>query len=331
MALFSRLGSGDVPFGERSLRRRIVCAVLLLLLFRILADIPILNVDEKRLEKLLADNPLVGVVDLFAGGDVLKHFSFVAAGLVPYLMALGIVTATTWVVPAMREWRREGEVGKKRIERYATLLTIPLAFAFAWAISRYLSLQTGLFPERIRWFTADSFWPSLWIVILVTSGSVVSTAISRLITKQNIGSGESIVLLAGSSLVFTKQVIRLLGDPSTTAPGVQRLVLLAVVGLAILVLSVYLSAGARQIPVVSPRVGKPGRSQGSYSAPLPLLVNNGGALPIGGAAGLLALLQLAVPRWPRTSAADWQPSGMRSPVGRVLTAERPGLRSRFSS
>ena len=100
MALFSALGSGDAPVRERSLRRRIAYVVVLLLLFRILADIPILNVDEKRLEQLLADNPLIGVVDLFAGGDVLKHFSFVAAGLVPYLMALGIVTATTWLTAA---------------------------------------------------------------------------------------------------------------------------------------------------------------------------------------------------------------------------------------
>jgi preprotein translocase subunit SecY len=293
VALFSALGSGDAPVGERSLRRRIAYVVVLLLLFRILADIPILNVDEKRLEQLLADNPLIGVVDLFAGGDVLKHFSFVAAGLVPYLMALGIVTATTWTVPALREWQRQGETGKKRIERLATILTIPLAFVFAWAISRYLSLQTGLFPAHIRWFTADSFFPSLWIVSLVTLGSFVSTAISRLITKQNIGSGESVVLLAGSSLVFVKQVIRLVGDSPLTAPDVHRLVFLAVGGVAIFVLSVYLSAGMRQISLVTPKRATPGRSQASYRAALPMRVNSGGVLPIAGAAGLLALLQLA--------------------------------------
>ena len=293
MALSSRLGSGEVPFGERSLRRRVVYVVLLLLLFRVLADIPILHVDEKRLEQLLADNPLVGVVDLFAGGDVLKRFSLVATGLVPYLMALGMVNSMTWIVPALRATRLEGDRGKKRIERYATILTVPLAFIFAWAISRYLASQTGLFPGKIRWFTADSFLSSLWIVSLVTLGSVVSAAISRLITKQNIGSGESIVLLAGSSLVFVRQVSRLVAESSPTAPGILRLAVLAFGGMTIFVLSLYLSAGVRNVPVASARLAASGRPQGSYKAPLPLLVNSGGALPIGGAAGVLALLQLA--------------------------------------
>src|SRR5207344_817450 len=143
----------------------------LLLLFRALADIPILNVDEERLEQLLADNPLVGIVDLFAGGDVLKHFSFVAAGIAPYLLALGLATAATWFVPSLRELRRQGERGKKRIEFYATVLTIPLALVFGWAISHYLALQTGLFPGHIRWFSSDSFVRSLGIVCLVTLGS----------------------------------------------------------------------------------------------------------------------------------------------------------------
>jgi preprotein translocase subunit SecY len=139
-----------------TLRRRIIYTVLLVLLFRVLADIPVLNVDEERLNRLLADNPLTGVVDLFAGGEVLTHFSVVGAGIFPYLLALVLVNGATWLVPALRELRRRGEEGKKRLELYATLLTIPLAFVFAWSISHYLARQTGLFPSGIHWFTSAS-------------------------------------------------------------------------------------------------------------------------------------------------------------------------------
>jgi preprotein translocase subunit SecY len=63
-----------------SLKRRWLYTALLLLAFRLLAHVPVANVDEEKLHRLLADNPLVGVVDLFAGGDVLANFSVVAAG-----------------------------------------------------------------------------------------------------------------------------------------------------------------------------------------------------------------------------------------------------------
>ena len=47
-----------------------------------------INADEKTLNKILAENPIIGVVDLFAGGEVLSRFSIVAAGIFPYLVAL---------------------------------------------------------------------------------------------------------------------------------------------------------------------------------------------------------------------------------------------------
>lgn len=81
-----------------SLNRRVINTLLLLLLFRAIAGIPILHVDEERMQHLLADNPLIGSVDLFAGGETLNHFSLVAAGIFPYLLALMLVQ----VLPELR-------------------------------------------------------------------------------------------------------------------------------------------------------------------------------------------------------------------------------------
>jgi preprotein translocase subunit SecY len=131
-------------------RRRVVETLFLLLLFRAMALVPLLHVNEEKLHHLLAHNPLIGAVNLFAGGEVLEHFSLAAAGILPYLVALALVEWASWFVPSLRELRARGEHGKKRLELYGKMLTIPLAFLFAWLLSQYLAQQVGLFPGKIR-------------------------------------------------------------------------------------------------------------------------------------------------------------------------------------
>lgn len=272
-------------------RRRVLNTILLLLAFRVLADIPVLNVDEERLHQLLADNPLLGLIDLLAGGEVLTKFSIVAAGIFPYLAALMIAYGATWLVPSLRAQRMRSSEGDELIKKIAKWLTLPLAFAFAYALSHYLSRQTGLFPGQIHWFTWATFFPSLWIVCLVTLGSVLSSGIANWITRKGVGPGENMVLLAGSSLVLAKQ----LGDIARNAPDVthaMQSLAIAIAGVALLVvLSFGLVTATRNFDVNSAKrqlsAGRPNQ------ATLPFLLNSGGIVPVTGAIGLLMLLQLA--------------------------------------
>jgi len=272
-------------------RHRVLNTILLLLAFRILADIPVLNVDEERLHQLLADNPLLGLVDLLAGGEVLAHFSIVAAGIFPYLAALMIVYGATWVVPYLREQRKRGRQGEKKIEKVAKWLSVPLAFAFAYALSHYLSQQTGLFPGHIRWFTWATFFPSLWIVCLVTLGSVLSAGIANWITRKGVGAGENMVLLVGSTLVLAKQIGDMVREAPDLTHTIERLAIV-VAGVAVLVaLSYWLVTAERRITVEYPK-----RQVGSRRAPpsrLPLLLTRGGVIPVTAATGLLLLLRFA--------------------------------------
>ena len=274
------------------LRHRMVYTVLLLLLFRLLALVPALNVDEERLHQLLAHNPLIGTVDLFAGGEVMAHFSIMAAGIFPYLLAVMLAQGATYVVPPLHALRRAGERGQKRIELYARLLTIPLAFVFAWGISQYLSQQTGLFPGHIQWFTAASFFPSLRVVCLVTAGSLASTAITAVITQLGIGDGKDMILLVSSVLVFAHQLIRVVRESSRPVVALQRLGLITLVALLVLLVTIYLLQAVRRVPVLYANRIVPGRRLRPPALSLPLPFNRGGILPVSAATGLLALLQL---------------------------------------
>jgi preprotein translocase subunit SecY len=284
---------GQFADSKLKLSRRFLYTLLLLLLFRILAAIPILNVDEERIHHLLAQNPLIGTVDLFAGGEVISHFSLVAAGIFPYLLALMLVQVVSLVPSRLREMQREGEKGKKRLELITKVLTIPIAFLFAWILSHYLSQQVGLFPGQIRWFTAASFWPSLRIVCLVTLGSLSSTGVSDLITRKGIGSGTEVVLVGGAGLVFVKQVTGAVREAPSKVVALQRFGWIILGSMVVVVLSIYVMSAMRKIPVQYAKrvVGR--RSAPSSQSHLPLLLNSGRVFPVSAAIGVLTLLQLS--------------------------------------
>ncbi len=285
---------GQFGPSKRTLNRRFANTFLLLLLFRILTAIPALNVDEERLRQLLAANPLLGTVDLFAGGETLNHFSIAAAGIFPYLVALILVQVASSMSSSLQRMQLQGGSGKDRVDLITKLLTVVLAFFFAWGLSHYLSQQVGLFPGQIHWFTKSSFGSSLWIVCLVTFGSYLSTEVSNMITRKGIGSGAEIVLLGGSSLVFLKQMAHVLRSAPGTAAALERLGWIVVIGLVIIILSVYVMDAERDVPIMYPaRSPKAGRIMQRTRPHLPLLLNAGRILPVSAGIGLLSLVQLS--------------------------------------
>lgn len=274
------------------LRRRIANTLLLLLLFRLLANIPLANVDEERIHELLAQNPLLGAIDIFAGGDVLSGFSIVAVGLFPYLLAAGIVRLSARLIPSLRSLEKDSE--EERFKRYTRAATVPLAVVLAWGIMRYLKLETGLFPEHLRWFTRSSFLSTLLVVGAVTLGSWLTERIKDWITANGIGSGESAILLVGSSLSLVTWVSDVVFGGAGTARVLGQLALNAVLAFIVIVLSIPLLTATRNIPMTSARrQPQSGRPQAAPPLYLPLRLNRGGLAPVSSAVGFLLLFQIA--------------------------------------
>ncbi len=184
------------------LRKRLIYTILLVGLFRGLTLVPVFDVQPGELDQILAENPLLGAIDLFAGGEVIVNFSIVGAGIFPVILATLIVNGATWFVPRLRELRELGEAGRKRLKIYSRVLTILMAFLIAWAITELLSAEIGLLPGKIRWLTWASLLPSLKIILLFTLGSTLATAISDLITNKGVYEGEGVLLIVGVLFSF---------------------------------------------------------------------------------------------------------------------------------
>jgi preprotein translocase subunit SecY len=295
------------------LHRRVINTILLLLLFRLLANIPLANIDDERMHALLAQNPLLGAIDLFAGGDVLTGFSVVAVGLFPYLLSAGLVALAARLIPALRSLEKDSE--QERFKLYTRVVTVPLAFVLAWGILRYLKLETGLFPAHLRWFTRSSFLSSLLIVGAVTLGSWLTEKIKDWIKENGIGNGASAILLVGSSLSLVTWVSDLVFSGAGAAAVVRQLALGAGVAVGVIVLSIPLLTAERRIPMgLSRRRPRSGELASAYQPALRLSLNRGGLAPVSSAVGFILLFQIAA------MALAWAFPGRFDAVQRVLLA-----------
>src|SRR3990172_4584079 len=108
------------------LRKKILFTGGILLVYRLLAHIPVSGIDRTALRQLFSGNQLLGLLDIFSGGT-LANFSVAALGLGPYINASIIIQLLSVVYPKLEELQKEGEYGRELVNQYTRLLTVPIA------------------------------------------------------------------------------------------------------------------------------------------------------------------------------------------------------------
>ena len=120
-------------FKAPDLRKKVLLTVFLLLVFRIIAHIPVPGIDTERLKSFFSQNQYLGLLDVFSGGS-LTRFSIAAMGVNPYINATIIVQLLTMIVPKLEEISKDGERGRHQMNQYMRYLTVPLAAIQAFGL-----------------------------------------------------------------------------------------------------------------------------------------------------------------------------------------------------
>jgi preprotein translocase subunit SecY len=251
------------------IRRRILYVLGVLIIFRLLAHVPVPGVNKAALDTFFNTNPLFGLLDLFSGGG-LSNFSVVGLGVNPYINASIIMQLMTGVVPSLQNLSREGEYGRSQINRYTRYLAVPLAALQAYGFLALLASQNVLSTP----FDLAS-WETLTQIVSLTAGSILLMWLGELITEKGIGNGISFIIFAG----IVSRVPRALGAFFAN-PDVGTA--LAVIVLAVFAVGVviYIQEGQRRIPIqYASRVRGRRLYQGGQTF-LPLRVNQAGVIPI---------------------------------------------------
>ncbi|MDD3677771.1 MAG: preprotein translocase subunit SecY [Dehalococcoidales bacterium] len=253
------------------LRRRLLVTFGILVVFRLIAHVPLPGVDSAALAALFENNSLLGMMDLFSGG-AMQNFSVAAMGVYPYITASIIMTVMTPVIPKLQAISQEGEAGKSKINNITHWLTIPLAGLAGYG--QLVVLQNaGAVAQADVLLTVS-------MIITMIAGTMFLVWLGEQITEYGIGNGISIIIFAGIVAGLPEMV----GDSFLAAQQGQLAGLLTffVVGLATTVLIVIFTEAHRRIPVqYAKSVFKSGRMyRQSGSSHIPLRVNTAGMIPL---------------------------------------------------
>lgn len=255
----------------KDIRNKILYVLGMLVLFRLVAHIPIPGVNLENLRQFLAGNQIFGLLDVFSGGTM-KNFSIVMLGVGPYITASIIFQLLTMIVPKLEELSKEGESGQQKINTYTRLLTVPLAFFQAYAMVKLLN------NSALPIITDLSVFRLFTIMITISAGTMFLMWIGELISEQKVGNGISLLIFAGIVASLPEAVRNLLINYSSA--DLYTLILFAAVAVFTVVGVVFINEGQRNIPVNYAKQVRGNRMYGGSITHLPLRVNMAGVIPI---------------------------------------------------
>jgi preprotein translocase subunit SecY len=264
-------------FRAPDIRRRILFVLGILIVYRLLAQVPLPGIDRAALADFFKNNAAFGIIDLFAGGG-LSQLSIVGLAMNPYINASIIMQLMTGVIPSLQALSREGEYGRQRLNQYTRYLTVPMALLQAFGILSALSAKDVI----IGGFGLGNAQSWVQMVTLV-AGAVVLMWLGELITEKGIGNGISFIIFSGIVSRAPAGVLGVLSQPSPR--DIVLFVILAIVAVSVII---YIQEGQRRIPIqYASRVRGRRMYQGGQTF-LPLRVNLAGVIPIIFAISILA-------------------------------------------
>src|SRR6202030_363310 len=256
------------------LRNKILFTGGILVAFRLFANVAVPGASQAALAQLFSGQALLGLLDLFSGGG-LSRFSIVAMGLNPYINATIIMQLMTVISERLKEISKEGEEGRRRIQRWSRYLTVLLGAGQAYGFTVLFQNTNPAILGPLDWFQR------LQIILVLTAGTVMIMWFGELITEHGIGNGVSLIIFAGIIGRGPQGIATVLSARSTgggLADYVPFIVfaLLAVVAMAVII---EVQQAVRKIPIQSAQRTVGLKQVQGRSSFLPIRVNHAGVIP----------------------------------------------------
>jgi preprotein translocase subunit SecY len=257
------------------LRNKILFTGGILVVFRLFANVAIPGASHSALSQLFNSQPLLGLIDLFSGGG-LSTFSLVAMGMNPYINATIIMQLMTVISERIKEISKEGEEGRRRIQRWSRYLTVLLGAGQAYGFTVLFQSTTPAILGPLDWFQR------LQIVLVLTAGTLMLMWFGELITEYGIGNGVSLIIFAGI-IGRGPQGIASVFASHSTGGGIGDYVPFIIFGAITVVVTaviIEVQQAVRKIPVQSAQRTVGLKQVASRASFLPIRVNHAGVIPI---------------------------------------------------
>lgn len=293
-------------FKVPELRNKILFTLALLAVYRIGFYVPLPGIDQSELESHFTRmkdagsgegaggvEQLTEYFSMFTGGN-LQQSTIFGLGIMPYISASIIFQLLGTVIPSLEKLRREGEIGRKKIQEYTRYSTVLICIIQAGFWLHYIK-SARLVHEEFN-DMSNSFLASVSFVLIgitaMTAGTVFLMWLGEQIDEYGIGNGVSLIIMAGILARMPTAVGWVIENASIDVSGEAQMgpakilfLMLAFVG--VIAGSILITQGQRRIPIQQAKQMRGRRMYGGQRNYLPLRVNHGGVMPIIFASSLL--------------------------------------------
>ncbi len=286
---------------SKEIKKKLLITVGLIIVYRILAAVPLPGIDTKLFAEAFGNNPLTNFFSIMTGGR-LDNPSVVAIGLGAYINASIVIQLFTSIIPKLEELSKEGERGRAVLNQYTRILAVPLTVVQAVVIYTVLKSVTASVPQLAGLLDNVTTFDIVTMVISLTAGSMVLMWLGELITEKGLGNGISIIITISILTVVPNLVARdfaffsgdwdllLNGNFNVLLNNNFRLIYFFIIGFYFLILSiVYINEAVRKLTI---QYARRFRTTGVQSTYLPLKLNQAGVMPVIFASALLSFPQI---------------------------------------
>lgn len=272
------------------LRRRILFTIMMLIVFRFGAHIPVPYLSKDAMQAFLGagGTDLFSLFDVFTGG-AFSNATVMAMGVSPYINASIIVQLLTVAIPSLERLAKEGLEGRKKINKITRYLGIALAFIQGAGL--YVTLYNMSATSDLNAIINPSVLTFFVIVLTFTAGTAFIIWLGELITEKGLGNGVSLIIFAGivsriptAAVSIYKQFLA----TGVTVKGILIVAAILIIAIAAITFVVWFSDAERRIPVQYAKrvVGR--KMYGGQSTNIPIKIAAGGVMPIIFASSIMA-------------------------------------------
>lgn len=282
-------------FKIEDLRNRILYVVGVLLVYRIGSYVTMPGVDASMLTAQTGDaSSLLGLFDMFVGGAFSRAGVF-ALGIMPYITAAIIIQLMGAAVPYFQKLQREGEEGRRKINRLTRYGTVGITAvqAIGFAINLMATSPNAIVVSNTAFILTS--------IIVLTAGTTFVMWLGERITDRGIGNGISLLIMIGIIAVLPTNFMN-----EITTTNNMIIIIIELAGLALVIAScVLLTQGTRKIPVQYAKrvVGR--KVYGGTTQYLPLRVNAAGVMPIIFAQSIMFIPSTVGTFFPENQTVQW--------------------------
>lgn len=300
-------------FKKGELRRKVVFTLGILFVFRLGVGIVIPYIDTSAITSAATSSGIFGIMNMLGGGT-LEKFSLFSLGVSPYITSSIIIELLSMdVIPALAQWNKEGNTGKKKKDKVTRVLTLALAIIQGGSL-------TYAFDKGYSILASSSIWTYVYVVIVMAAGSMFTMWLGDQITIKGVGNGTSLLIFTGivanlpNSFISSFKSMVTFGSAYKTATSLAWYILFVIVYLAIVVFVVFEEGAIRKIPIIY-ATNTQTVMHTKESTNLPIKINSSSVIPVIFAASVLAA--------PRTIISFMKSTSTTQMIDNILNYQKP--------